>query len=163
MNLECHHWRSDTPDLLRNGVVDLGLGVLNLSQKKDLKFQTLFVEDFVSVVRADHPITQTDFTVESYVAWSHVLITITNSPVSHVDTVLSRLGVKRRVMLKLPHFLSDPMIVQESDLILTLPRRIAMVFAKYANLAIFKPPIEFGQYDYVQIWHERRDRDPLHI
>ncbi len=53
--------------------------------------------------------------------------------------------------------------MQETDLILTLPRRIAMRFAKYANLAILEPPIDFGQYDYMQIWHERRDRDPLHI
>ena len=55
------------------------------------------------------------------------------------------------------------MIVQETDLILTLPRRIAMLFAKGANLAILEPPIELGQYDYMQIWHERIDRDPLHI
>ncbi len=171
LNVECDNWRSDILDLLKNGAVDLALGVLNLQSASEFRFQTLFVEDFVSVVRADHPITQTDFTIESYVAWSHALITITNSPVSaipnspvsHVDTVLSGLGVKRRVMLKLPHFLSAPMIVQETDLILTLPRRIAMRFAKGANLAILKPPIELGQYDYMQIWHERSDRDPLHI
>ncbi|MBP5972381.1 LysR family transcriptional regulator [Brasilonema sp. CT11] len=171
LNLECHHWRSDTLDLLRSGEIDLGLGVLNLPQTTEFKCQKLFVEDFVSVVRADHPITLTDFTVESYVAWSHALITITNSPVnaipksptSHVDTVLSGLGVKRRVMLKLPHFLAAPMIVAHSDLILTLPRRIAMLFANYTNLAILEPPIELGQYEYMQIWHMRRDHDPLHI
>ncbi len=171
LNVECHHWRSDTLDNLRNGAIDLGLGALNLPQASELKFQTLFAEDLVSVVRADHPITQTDLTIESYFAWSHASITITNSPanpithspIKHVDNVLQDLGVKRRVMLKLPHFLSAPMIVQETDLILTLPRRIAMLFAKYANLAILEPPIDFGQYDYMQIWHERRDRDPLHI
>ncbi|MDF5725668.1 MAG: LysR family transcriptional regulator, partial [Rhizonema sp. PD37] len=171
LNIEFHHWRSETIDLLRNGAIDLGLGVLNLPHPSELKFQTLFIEELVSLVRADHPITQTDVTIESFVAWSHASITITHgpanpimhSPIKHVDTALQSLGVKRRVMLKLPHFLSAPMIVQESDLILTLPRRIAMVFTKYANLAIFKPPIEFGQYDYVQIWHERRDRDPLHL
>lgn len=171
LNLECHHWRPDSLDVLRNGAIDLALGVLNLQEASEFRFQTLFVEDFVSVVRADHSITQTDLTVESYIAWSHALITITNSPVnaipnspvSHVDTVLSALGVKRRVMLKLPHFLSAPVIVAQTDLILTLPRRIAMLFAKYANLAMLEPPIELGQYNYSLIWHERCDRDPLHI
>ncbi|SRR5579883_1043680 len=171
LNLECHHWGPDTLDALTNGVIDLALGLLNLPQASQLQLQTLFVEDFVSVVRADHPITQTDFTVESYVAWSHILITITNtsvtaipkSPISHVDTVLSGLGVKRRIMLKLPHFLAAPMIVQHTDLILTLPRRIAMLFAQHANLAILEPPIQLGTYNYMQIWHERLDGDPLHI
>ena len=171
LNLECHNWRPDILDVLRSGAIDLALGVLNLQEASEFRSQKLFVEDFVSVVRANHPITQADFTLESYVAWSHALITITNSPVSaipqsptnHVDTVLSRLGVKRRVMLKLPHFLSAPVIVAQTDLILTLPRRIAMLFAKYANLAVFEPPIELGQYNYMQIWHERLDCDPLHI
>lgn len=171
LNLECHHWRPDILDVLRNGAIDLGLGVLNLPQTSEFRCQKLFVEDFVSVVRADHPITLHDFTLESYIAWSHALITITSSPVSaipnspnsHVDTVLSSLGVKRRVMLKLPHFLSAPLIVQETDLILTLPRRIAMLFAKYANLAVLEPPIELGKYNYMQVWHERHHYDPLHI
>jgi DNA-binding transcriptional LysR family regulator len=171
LNLECHHWGSDILDNLRNGGIDLGLGVLNLPQPSELKFQTLFVEDLVSVVRSDHPITQTDVTIESYVAWPHASITIPNSPASpimhspikHVDNALSDLGVKRRVMLKLPHFLAAPVIVAQSDLILTLPRRIAMLFANYTNLALLEPPIELGKYDYMQFWHERCDYDPQHI
>lgn len=171
LNLECHHWSSDILDSLRNGAIDLALGVLNLTETSEFRCQKLFVEDFVSVVRADHPITLTDVTVESYVAWSHALITITNSPVSaipnsptsHVDTVLSSLGAKRRVMLKLPHFLAAPLIVAQSDLILTLPRRIAMLYAKYTNLALLEPPLELGKYNYMQVWHERRHYEPLHI
>ncbi|BAZ31339.1 transcriptional regulator, LysR-family protein [Cylindrospermum sp. NIES-4074] len=163
LNLECHHWHSDILDVLKKGKIDLALGLLNLQDTSEFRSQTLFVEDFVSIVRADHPITQKPFTIESYIAWSHALITITNSSVSHVDTVLSSLGVKRRVMLKLPYFLSAPVIVSQTDLILTLPRRIAMLFAQYTNLTILEPPIELGKYNYMQIWHKRLDCDPLNI
>ncbi|WP_334880348.1 LysR family transcriptional regulator [Nostoc sp.] len=167
LNLECHHWRSDTLDLLRNGVINLGLGVPNLPKTSEFRFQKLFVEDYVCVVRADHPITQTDLTIESYVAWPHAFITpinaIPGSTKTRVDTVLEGLGVKRRVMLKLPHFLSAPLIVAQTNLIVTLPSRIAMLFAEYTNLAILKPPIELGKYSFLQIWHERCDRDPLNI
>lgn len=171
LNVECDHWRSNILDLLRDGVIDLGLGVLNLPEANEFRVQKLLVEDFVSVVRADHPITQMELTVESYISCLHVLITITNSsvsaipnsPTSHIDTVLSNLGVKRRVMLKLPHFLSAPLIVAQTDLIITMPRRIAMLFAKYNDLAILEPPIELGQYNYIQVWHESRHNDPRHI
>ncbi|MGI2908300.1 LysR family transcriptional regulator [Tolypothrix sp. VBCCA 56010] len=167
LNLECNNWRCDTLDNLRDGAIDLGLGVANLPETGEFKSQKLFVEDYVCVVRADHPIAQTDFTLESYIALPHGFITPTNvvpNPTkTHVDNVLSNLGVKRRVMLKIPHFLSVPMIVQQTDLIFTLPRRIAMLFAQYTNLALLEPPIKLNKYNYMQLWHERLDYDPLHI
>ncbi|NEU75049.1 LysR family transcriptional regulator [Hassallia byssoidea VB512170] len=167
LNLECNNWRSDILDDLRNGVIDLGLGVLNLPETEEFKSQKLLVEDYLCVIRADHPIAQTNFTLESYIALPHGFITPANivpSPTkTHVDNVLSNLGVKRRVMLKIPHFLSVPLIVQQTDLIFTLPRRIAMLFAKYTNLAVLEPPIELGNYNYIQVWHERCHYDPQHI
>ncbi|NEQ28824.1 MAG: hypothetical protein F6K28_59710 [Microcoleus sp. SIO2G3] len=86
-----------------------------------------------------------------------------HSPLKHVDNAFSSLGVRRRVMLQLPHFLAAPVIVANSDLILTLPRRIAMLFANYTNLALLEPPIELGKYEYMQFWHERLDYDQRHI
>jgi hypothetical protein len=44
-------------------------------------------------------------------------------------------------MLKLPHFLSAALIIDQTDLILTLPRRIALLFANIANITIFEPLI----------------------
>jgi DNA-binding transcriptional LysR family regulator len=156
LEVECHHWRSDIVDLCRNGTVDLGLGVLDISEISDMRSQTLFDEDFVSVVRADHPITKVEMTVDAYISWSHALITITNLPgtptvnsfKSHIDRALEELGVQRQVMLKTPQFLAAPFIVTQTDLILTLPRRIAALIAATANLAIVEIPlpniIKFG-------------------
>ena len=62
---------------------------------------------------------------------------------SHVDRKLEELGVNRRVMLKLPHFLSAALIIGQTDLILTLPRRIASLLASFANVTMFDPPIDF--------------------
>ncbi|MBW4592722.1 MAG: LysR family transcriptional regulator [Brasilonema angustatum HA4187-MV1] len=165
LNIECHIWRGETLDNLRNGAINLGLGVPKLPETEEFKSQKLFVEDFVCIVRADHPITQTDLTVESYLALPHGSVTPINViPIKgHLDNVFSNLGVKRRVMLKTPHFLSVPMIAEQTDLIFTLPRRIAMQFAQYTNVAILEPPIELGQYDYLMIWHQRYHEDPLHI
>jgi DNA-binding transcriptional LysR family regulator len=168
--VECHHWRSDVVDLCRNGVVDLGLGVIDISEISDMRSQTLLSEDFVSVVRANHPITQIDLTLDAYISCSHALITISNlpgSPVvnsfkSHVDRALEELGVKRQVMLKIPQFLAAPFIVAQTDLVLTLPRRIATLIADTANLSIVEMPIQISKYNYQQIWHDRRHDAPLH-
>jgi DNA-binding transcriptional LysR family regulator len=162
LNIECHHWREDTLEQLRSGVIDLALGGQNPPDSSEFNFQQLFVEDFVSIVRADHPVTQSEFTIEAFVAWSHALITVTNSRMGYIDTMLEKLGVKRRILLRLPHFLSAPLIVAKTDLILTLPRRLAMLFAKFANLSVLDPPVELDKFNYIQVWHKRRQHEPMH-
>jgi DNA-binding transcriptional LysR family regulator len=170
LNIECYDWHPDTLERIEIGEIDLGLGVVHLDDSDNqFRCQNLFKESFASVVRADHPILQTRITLESYISWSHALITITGSPIlsikrshkSHVDRILAELGVERRVMLKIPHFLSAALIIDRTDLILTLPRRIAMLFTNIANIAVFEPPIDLGTYEYMQIWHSRCDNIPL--
>jgi DNA-binding transcriptional LysR family regulator len=172
LNIECYDWHPETLERLRIGEIDLALGVVHLDDS-DNKFrcQKLFPESFASVVRAEHPILQDIITLESYTSWSHALITITGSPIlsiekshkSHVDRILEELGGKRRVMLKLPHFLSAVLIIDRTDLILTLPRRIALLFTNIANIAVFEPPLDLGTYEYMQVWHARCDNNPLQV
>jgi DNA-binding transcriptional LysR family regulator len=163
LDIECHHWREDTLEQLRHGAIDLALGGQDPPNSNEFNFQQLFIEDFVSIVRADHPVTLSEFTVEAFLAWPHALITVTNSRMGYIDTVLEKLGVKRRILLRLPHFLSAPLIVAKTDLILTLPRRLAMLFAEFANLSLLDPPIKLDEFSYIQVWHQRRQHEPMHI
>jgi DNA-binding transcriptional LysR family regulator len=171
IDVECYGWYNDTFERIKNGEVDLGLGVLAPYNTDDLRSETLFSESFVSIVRQNHPIWQGNITLDEYLSWPHALITVTGSPIlsiknsrqSHVDRILEELGVKRRVMLKLPHFLSAALIISETDLILTLPRRIALLFANFTNISLFNPPLNLGEYNYMQIWHQRCDNVPFQV
>ncbi len=163
LDVECHHWGTDTLEQLRRGTVDLALGGQNPPDASEFSFQPLFVEDFVSIVRIDHPVTRAEFTLESFLTCPHALITVTNSRMGYIDKVLEELGAKRRILLRLPHFLSAPLIVAKTDLILTLPRRLAVLFAEFANLAVLNPPIEVAGFSYIQVWHKRRQHEPMHI
>lgn len=171
IDVECYQWNSETLEKIRNGEIHLGLGVLDLEEAKVFKTQNLFVERFASIVRAEHPIIEQGMTLESYIAWPHVLINVTGlpihsikkSPKSHVDQILEQLGVERRVILKLPHFLSAPIIISQTDFILTLPRRIALLFADTANITVFDPPINLGEYYYMQVWSQNFDNVPFQI
>lgn len=171
IKIECYDWHPETLEKIKNREIDLGLGVVDLDENQEFRCQTLFTERFVSIVRADHPIMQNKVTLDSYIAWPHALITITGSPVhsikrspkSHVDQILEGLGVQRRVMLKLPHFLSAALIIGQTDLILTLPRRIALLFVNIASIALFEPPIDLGEYHYMQIWSKRSNTIPAQV
>lgn len=171
IDIECYYWNSETLDMLKKGEIHLGLGVIDLEENTEFKKQNLFKEDFVSIVRTKHPILKAGITLESYTAWPHVLINVTGLPInsikksskSHVDQILEELGVKRRVILKLPHFLSAPLIISQTDFILTLPRRIALLFADAAHITLFQPPIDLGEYHYVQVWSKNYDNVPFQI
>lgn len=169
LDIECYDWQPDTLERIRNGEIDLGLGVVDLDKADGIRGQTLFSERFVSIVRQDHPILQNQINIESYVAYPHALIStgspihsIQNSPKSRVDNALENLGVKRRVMLKLPHFFSAALVVSQTNIILTLPRRIALLY-RNVDIALFEPPIDLGEYDYMQIWSKHCELVPFQI
>jgi len=75
------------------------------------------------------------------------------------EEALAAQGLRRRVVLSIPHFLAIPLIIAESDLIVTVPYAIATSFAKMGNLKMLRPPIEVGQPEVKQHWHARFHHD----
>jgi DNA-binding transcriptional LysR family regulator len=62
----------------------------------------------------------------------------------------------------MPHFIAAPMLVAESDMILSLPRRLARRIAATAPIEVLELPLEIEPLTVSMIWHERRQDDPAH-
>jgi DNA-binding transcriptional LysR family regulator len=62
-----------------------------------------------------------------------------------------------------PHFVAAPFVVAETDLIATLPRGVALPFARMLNLRVFPPPVELDGGPWYLVWHERTRHDPAHV
>ncbi len=166
LNLVCQHWSSESFDFLKDGTLDIGfaaLSALSVLKDQNFQFQELFTEELVCVVRAAHPVIEQGLTLESFVAYSHALVSIPQSSKSYIDTALETLGMQRRIMLKVAHFFAAPLIVAQSNLILITPRRVATLFAQFANLAMLESPLKIQQYGYGQIWHPRHQNDLQHL
>ncbi len=161
LDLEIPPLRGDTMDLVSQGVADLALGVYDDLPAGFFR-RSLYDEDLVCVVRRDHPVIAAGLTLERFIALSHVLVTITGQGETLVDGALARQGLKRRVAVRLPHFLAAPMLVAESDMILSLPRLLAHRLAAATPIAVLELPLETGVFTPSMIWHERRHDDPAH-
>jgi DNA-binding transcriptional LysR family regulator len=149
---------------LENGSLDVVLGFESvLNTPAQLRCQKLFDDQMVCVVRQNHPLIRKPPSLEEYVALSHLLISWKGSPVGIIDDHLLELGLKRRVKLVVPNFLSAPLIVAKTEMILSLPYRVAEQFKKFAQLEIFPVPLELPTYDLVMAWHPLRDKDPAHL
>lgn len=149
---------------LENGSLDVVLGFESvLNAPAHLCSQKLFDDQMVCVVRQNHPLIRNAPSLEDYIAVPHILISWKGTPSGIIDQYLLELGLERRIKLIVPNFLSAPLIVAQTDMILSLPNKIAERFTKFVPLEIFPVPIRLPTYDLVMIWHPLHDKDPAHL
>ncbi len=157
-------FQGDNPaEMLRSGDADLLLTPLFAADVgSGIYTRKLFDERFVCVVRRGHPLADKKLTLARYVAASHALVAPRGKEGSHTDDALARMGLSRRVAVTVPHFLVAPHLVAQSDLILTLPARVADMLAAPLGLVLLKPPSELGLEGFTMsaVWHERTHGDP---
>ena len=58
--------------------------------------------------------------------------------------------LSRRLVLRVPHFLSAPLVIAESDAIITLPERLARAVAAQHRLVMRKPPLPVPGFSFSQ-------------
>jgi len=149
---------------LENGSLDVVLGFESvLDPPAQLHCQKLFDDEMVCVVRQNHPVIRSAPSLEQYIAVPHMLISWKGSPAGIIDQYLQELGVERRIKLIVPNFLSAPLIVAQTDMILSLPYKLAKRFTTFVPLEIFPVPLNLPNYDFVMIWHPLQDKDPAHL
>ncbi len=152
---------------LFEGRADIVMGVLGqlgeTQVPQGIRFQRVFTDQFVCVVREDHPIVKKRLTLDDFLALPHALVTPRgDTGRGVVDAVLARQGKKRRVAVEIPHFLVAPHIVRETDVVLTLATRVARALAPLLGLRQLAPPIELEGFALSMFWHERNHVDPAH-
>lgn len=119
----------------------------------------LFDDTFRCLVRSGHPIAKRRLTLARFLELGHVLIAPRASRGGYVDEALERLGKRRRVAVMVPHFLVAPHVIAASDLVITLPARVARTFAAPFDLAVLAPPVELPGFTTGLVWHERAHHD----
>ncbi len=150
---------------LENNTVDMVLGFeVMLSPPAQFHRHKLFDDRMACVVRKDHPLAaEGELTMDQYLAANHMLISRTGSNQGLIDDWLAKSKLERRVGLIVPHFLSAPLIVAQTDYVLSLPLRIGQQFTSFAPLKILPLPFELPVFNLVMIWHPLRDKEPGHL
>ena len=123
----------------------------------------VYREKFVCVMRADHPILKTSFTLNDYLAYPHSAVRTSGNAVSLVDLALAELGFERRVAVGISHVLLTNLLLPGSDLIASLPQRNAAFFASERGLAVRDLPFEVPEFETHMAWHRRYEDDPGHL
>lgn len=145
--------------LLESGEVDLAVGHIT-TLTTGFHQRVLFPEHYVCAAALDNPHFREGMTLEAFSLAQHAVTELGGMAHWVVDRELARYKVVRRIGLTVPDFMVLPFVISSSDLVLTMPKRLADQFAGVASLRLMPPPVPIPTFEICMFWHERVHHDP---
>lgn len=142
------------------GEVDLAVGYFPDINKASFYQQHLFTHSFACLVRRDHPSIGDSLSMAQFLEATHVVIRAEGRSQEIFERYLEEQKIERRIGLIIPHFMSIPHLLPESDMIATVPYSCARAFSKLGSLRMLELPLKAPRFDLKQHWHARLHRDP---
>jgi len=157
VSLECVHIkRTELERELAKGSIDLGLDVALNNTSAQLEIHKSESAPLVCIVRKDHPIIKQNLSMQQYLELKHLVVSTRRKGLSYEDIVLKRLGEKRKIALRIPYYRVATLIVQQTDLALTVPKNLA----DPREHSIFELPYEISPLSLNLCWHKNTKDDP---
>ena len=149
----------DVHAALEAGELDLAVGFLP-GLTTGMRQQPLFREHYVCMLRADHPGLGAKISAKQFREASHVLVSYTGTGHQVIEETFVKEDLTGRIAVRVPHFLVVPMILARTDLIVTVPSRVAAVFAQLGNFKVLPLPLRMPSFEVRLHWHRRFHQDP---
>lgn len=141
---------------LQNGSIDLAIGYFPDLKKNNFFQQRLFTHHFICLLRADHPITSSQLTLDQFLGLGHAVVRAEGRSQEVFERFLEKKRITRRIVLRTPHFMSIPMIIARSDLVATVPHALGIYIRQPGTgVKIVAPPLDIPGFDLKQHWHRK--------
>jgi DNA-binding transcriptional LysR family regulator len=93
---------------------------------------------YVCAMRKGHPLAGKEkLTLDDYLGMTHIHISSRRSGLGHVDLALGKMGIQRKIALRSQHYLMASQVLQQTDMVMTVPER----FARRNDLHSFSLPV----------------------
>ncbi len=158
IKVEISAWRTQAYEDVAAGRIDTALSAEEVPPS--LENEVIFNLDFVCLVGSALRITARRFTLKQYLQLPHALVETLAGQQTLVDRPLAQLGIKRPVVLSIPFFVPAIYAIAHSDLVLTVPRKLAKITATVAGVRVIEPPRELKAFPYFMAWHPRLTAEP---
>ena len=149
----------DLPAEMAAGAVDLALGWLP-DVPQGFFQRRLFTQRYVCLARVGHPMGKGKFTLAKFLKAQHITVLAEGTGHARAEAMLHKLGVQRNVVLQVPHFLSVPYLVAQSDLLVTVPDKLAQAAAAVHGLQVLPHPVDIPAFQVNLFWHRRVHQEP---
>lgn len=133
-----------------------------LAAPSTFRFEPLFEDSFVCVAGRKLKRGKGAITMKEYLSFRHVSIETQPNQQNLIDRSLAEAGSRRLVAVHLPYFQAAIRVLEATDLVLTMPARIAEPTLIALDFPLLKAPKELPRIRYSMVWHPRFDSDLLH-
>ena len=158
--VEVSAWHAQAYEDVTAGRIDTALSAEEAPP--NLESEVIFNLDFVCLVGSALRVRTRRFTLKQYLQFPHALVETFAGQQTLVDRPLAQLGAKRRVAVSLPFFVPAVFAIAQTDLVLTVPRRLAKITAGMAGVRVVEAPHEIKAFPYFMAWHPRLSTEPAH-
>lgn len=148
---------------LESGAVDAAVGYFPDLRSKSILSKQLGQHSFVCIMRSGHPFRGKKITLDQYSKMQHIFVEARERYKEVVEQFLLENNITRNIVLRLPHFVSLPMIVSKTDLIATVPRELADFYSGEQGLRKFELPFASPTFNFYLYWQRRAQKDPANI
>ena len=157
--IEVSPWNDNAFLQLERGELDLALWVN--AAPEGFRQEVLFRETFVCLVREGHPIKKKTLTLKQYLHYPHVVVSLMKNQQLVVEQALDEINQRRTVLARVPYFAAGVWLLEGTDAIISVGKRLADKLANHGPFKVLLPPVEIKGYNYLQAWHPRTESDPI--
>lgn len=171
--------RMDLIKCLDEGRVDIVLGWFSETSDR-LQRKTILVDEEAVVVRSGHPLTKAAATLENLLSFPFAIVEMSGSEEQGQGGFIDDRGVWRRIWIDrvlvetaaqdkdvvgsvsvtFPHYAAIPDVVSGTDMVASLPRRLALRAAEHWPISILDLPYDPLVVQFEALWHSRANSDP---
>ena len=147
-------------DDMEAGRVDMAIGWLP-HLKSGFFQRRLFVQQHVCMFRRGHALDKDSFlSRDEFEQADHVVVSAAGTGHATVDAAIDKLGVKRKIVLTVPHFVAVGHILSTTDMIATVPERFARYCVAPFDLRYTALPLKLPEIGINMFWHSRFHKEP---
>lgn len=151
--------RRDLESELVSGSIDLALDI-PLSVGDEIVHKSIFRDRIIVVARPGHPAIHSRLTLPNYLSQTHILVSLRRTGPGLEDIELTRIGKRRRVGLRCQHYFEACRLVRQTDMLLTMPERYALLLNTHFKNRLYPFPAKVPFLDVHLYWHVSAENDP---
>ncbi len=152
-------YKLDGEYLLSNADVDLVFDHYD-GTSKHIRIKEMFDNRFVCIMNSKHVLATKKLTLNDFITADHLLVSLSGDATGILDEKLAELNSTRRVSMTVNSFASALNLLQDSQLICSMPYSIVAEYHAISTLAIKPLPIEIAPVKISMAWHCRDDYSP---
>lgn len=146
---------------LEQGLIDIAVAGFFEELPNGFYKQKIFEDKLVGLCCHKHPYLKKKG-LREYTKWPQMVISPEGKLEGIIDRALQRDKKSRPVVTSISSFMPSGWIVQDTDLLLALPGKLAKQLSQILKVTVFELPLDLPPIEIVQVWHETAHLNPRH-